>query len=347
MPLSRRAERVVSRIAVVLVSLASSLATPVLADAHQDPCEGSSRACVDIRRAALAAARRDDDVRGYHGVAARTPLYEAWTQQRFRLQAGDVILLRGDDLLASAISQIGIHPAFFSHMAIVGLDPQWESLEIVEAGVDEGLRTLAVDEWLDREFVRVAVYRHRDEHIARRAAIAAYADASARRGDARAYDLRLDLDDHARLYCSEVITLAYATAAPEAPRVPTQLSEIGALIDTFPLAELNVPSSALFLPDDLEFDDRFWRVTELRVSTALARANATDASLRRVFDALRGKERDEMLSLLDTQASGMSLRTLPLLLRNAYAAYRQLPRQARARLAALAHLVKTDVDGSS
>lgn len=296
--------------------------------------------CADQRRDAIAAQRLQDDAAGRDILPPATTLYrQLRLLQRFEFEAGDVLLLRSDEMLSAAISQIALRPAFFSHMAIVALDAQWGTLEVVEAGVDEGLRSVALDDWLDRGAVRFAVYRHHDAQLARRAAIAAYGDLAGRSGEALEYDLAFDLDDAARLHCSEVVSRAYAMAAPQAARVPRQLSDVGALVETFPLADLGVRHARVFMPDDLETDARFERVLELRAADALARSAALDAALREVFDALRGPRRDAMLAELDAVAAASPWRALPLPLRGSFATWRRLPEPARSRLAALARKV--------
>jgi hypothetical protein len=322
----------------LLVVLALLLVAPRVA-ASNCPSEA---ACIDARRADIVAQRLRDDDSGSDTLRVGETLYEHLRLSRhFEFRPGDVLLVRSDELVSAAISQIAVTPAFFSHVAIVALDPQWKTLEVVEAGVDEGLRATSLDDWLDRSVVRFAVYRHRQTHIAERAAVAAFEDLAARRADARGYDLRLDLDDATQLYCSEVITRAFATAAPDAQQVPQQLSDVGNLIDTFPLAALGIGKPGVFMPDDLETDARFERILERRAPDAIERSAALDASLRAVFDALRGADRDTLLAELDATAQS-PLRSLPALLRGSFTTWRRLPEPARSRLAALAHKVEGD-----
>lgn len=297
--------------------------------------------CEAQLRRALAQLRRAEDAAGDSGqVQQRAGSLIDHLQQvsGFRFEPGDVLLLRSGELLSAAVSQVGIHHAFFSHAAVVGLDPQWNTLEVVESVVDEGLRTLPLEEWLDRPFVRFAVWRASDAALARRAAIAAYADAAERRGAARRYDLALSLDDHGRLYCTEVITQAFARAAPEDARVPAHPSSVGALLDGFPLADLGMRHDAVFLPDDIELDRRFEPVIELRASPEVARAEAMDRALRRVYDGLRSDGRAAMLAAIDNEIP-VGPTALPLALRSNFSAYRQLPEQTRGRLLGLVRLV--------
>lgn len=311
------------------------------AAARAADCAGDA-ACLEARRAAIAAQRRLDDAAGRDALRAGETLYEHLRlQQHFEFRPGDVLLLRSDELVSAAISQIATTPAFFSHAAIVALDERWQTLEVVEAGVDEGLRATPLDDWLDRGVVRFAVYRHRDAAVAERAAAAAYRDLVARRGAALAYDLQFDLDDAARLYCSEVITHAFASAAPGAQRVPMRLSEVGSLVETFPLAALGVTEARMFMPDDLEADPRFERVLERRAPDALEPSSALDRAVRRVFDALRGPRREAVLAELDEWAAA-PLHGVPLLLRGSFETWRRLPEPARARVAALARRIDAD-----
>ncbi|MEC9363184.1 MAG: YiiX/YebB-like N1pC/P60 family cysteine hydrolase [Pseudomonadota bacterium] len=307
------------------------------------PCAGQAgAACADAPRARIVEQRRLDDEHLRDVLRPGVTLYEDLRlHRRFAFQPGDVLLVRSDELVSAAISQIATTPAFFSHIAIVGLDPQWQTLEVVEAGVDEGLRATALDDWLDRGVVRFAVYRHEDAALAERAAIAAYRDLMTRRDAALDYDLRFDLADAAQLYCSEVVTRAFAAAAPGAPRVPAQLSDVGDLVDTFPLAALGVSGTQVFVPDDLETDPRFVRVLERRAPQALARSAALDAALRAVFETLRGPGRADLLAELDA-GSPSPAGILPALLHGSFSTWRRLPEPARSRLAVLARRVDED-----
>jgi hypothetical protein len=258
------------------------------------------------------------------------------------LQAGDVLLLRGPDLISAAISQMGAQPSFFSHMAIVGLDPLWDSLEIVEAGAAEGVRIQLLDEWLQRDFVRFLVLRHADADVARAAAIAAWRDAAARSGSARVYDFALALDDRSRLYCTELIRHAYAAADPAAAPVPPDaaLSSVNGLRDTLPLSALGVVNDTVFLPDDLELDPRFSPVLELRRTDLLPAAATLDHWFHTLFTDLRGEARQARLQAIeDAVPRGPVI--VPYLLRDNLRAYLQLPEAARAPLAGLALLAES------
>lgn len=301
--------------------------------------------CAAQLRSALAQLRRAEDASagtGYAPPPAGRLFDRLQGVSEFRFAPGDVLLLRSGELLSAAVSQVGLHHAFFSHAALVGLDPQWNTLEVVESVVDEGLRTLPLEEWLDRPFVRFAVWRPRDAALARRAAIAAYADAVERRGAARRYDLALSLDDHARLYCSEVITQAFARAAPGDARVPAWPSSVGALLNGFPLADLGMRDETVFLPDDIELDGRFEPVVELRASQEVAQAEAMDRVLRRMFDGLRGGERERVLAAIDGEVPTGPI-ALPVALRSNFSAYRKLPEPSRTRLLGLVRLVEREL----
>lgn len=301
--------------------------------------------CEAQLRSALAQLRRAEDAAAAGGErepGAENLLDRLQRMPEFRFEPGDVLLLRSGELLSAAVSQIGTHHAFFSHAAVVGLDPQWNTLEVVESVVDEGVRTLPLEDWLDRSFVRFAVWRARDATLARRAAIAAYADAMQRRAEARRYDLELSLHDHSRLYCTEVITQAFALAAPGNASVPMHPSSVGALAGSFPLADLGMRGHLVFLPDDIELDARFEPVIELRASHELALAETMDRALRQVFDGLRGDAHAATLAAIDKEIpTGPT--ALPLALRSNFSAYRQLPEQARGRLLGLVRLVEREL----
>lgn len=257
----------------------------------------------------------------------------------FAFAAGDIILLlRAPGLVGAAVSQIGEYPGFFSHAAIVGHDPGWNTLDVIESVLDDGVRTVPLQEWLAATpFVRMAVYRHRDAALAKRAASAAYADATARMAEDLYYDIALRLDDPERLYCTEVIRRAYAAAAPFAPPVPVRLSTVGALVETFPLTALGAAESQVFLADDIEFDPRFEPVLELRAPAVIAGNAATERVFRELYAELRGPQRAQVMAEIDRHTPHR-LTALPALLGSLNSAYEQVPPKARPRLAGFALL---------
>lgn len=297
-------------------------------------------ACLPGLRARLHALRRLGDHAELAAFDEGTTIAEALRQQapQLELKAGDVLLLRSPQLVSAAVAQIGLFGSDFSHAAIIGLAPVWHTLDVVEALAGDGVRTEAPEQWLDKPFVRFAVLRHRDPGIARQAAVAAYSDASERVADELWYDFKLKLDDSQRLYCTEVIRQAYARAAPQAAPVPLHLSDVGALVETFPMQELGASSRALFLADDLQLDPRFETILELRTPAAVARAERMDQAFRAIFARLRGPQREAALAEIDAAIPPGPL-AVSYAFGGGYFEYQRLPPASRGRIAGLANRV--------
>ena len=297
-------------------------------------------ACMPGLCARLHALRRLGDRAELAAFDEGTTIAEALRQQapQLELKAGDVLLLRSPQVVSAAVGQIGLSGSDFSHAAIIGLAPVWRTLDVVEALAGDGVRTEALEEWLDKPFVRFAVLRHRVPEIAQRAAVAAYTDASERVADDLWYDFKLILDDSQRLYCTEVIRQAYARAAPQAAPVPQHLSDVGALVETFPMQELGATGREVFLADDLQLDPRFETILELRAPAAVARSERMDQAFRAIFARLRGPQREAALAEIDAAIPPGPL-AVSYAFGGGYFEYQRLPPASRGRIAGLANLV--------
>ncbi len=301
----------------------------------------SGPACERALRLALRELRLAADRAGLHALPSPQPKMAELLRgiDGFEFRAGDVVLLRNAAPVSASVAQVGEQPTFFSHAAIIGHDPLWKRLEVVESVVGEGLRTVPLQDWLSRlGFVRMAVYRMDDAALAQRAAQAAVGDAGSREEDQMLYDFALSLADSQLLYCTEVVTLAYRLADARAPRVPMHLSKVGSLLQTFPLAPLGVTSPEIFLPDDLELDPRFQRVLELSNPAAIPDSEALDREFRELYDGLRGERREAVLAEIDRHVPRGPV-ALTYLFGGQYFAYRALPEASRARIAGMAKLV--------
>jgi hypothetical protein len=310
---------------------------------------GDDAACLAQLRQVFAQLREAEDHTRANAVDTERTIYEGLSRYGadFDFVPGDVVLIRNNEITSSAVSQVGEFPSAFSHAAIVGFDPQWKTLEVIESLVNSGVKATPLMDWVEQPFVRMAVYRHHDRDLARKAAIAAFRDAAQRRHEARDYDFSLSLGDAGQqLYCTEVVTQAYAHADPVAVRVPMHLSSVGTLLETFPLAALGAREREVFLPDDLELDPRFARVIELRVPALLPEIARMDGILRSLFDALRGPQREPTLARIEAQIPSGPI-ALPYLLQGSFAAYRKMPEAARPGVAGLARLVAHQLDAAA
>jgi hypothetical protein len=202
----------------------------------------------------------------------------------FKIQSGDVLLIRGKSYVSAMIARIGDEEGNFSHLAIVGEDPKGQ-LYVVEALIASGAIVTPLEEWRKSQDARVVLYRPRDQEIAKKAARIAYdtTKTALDAGKPIRYDFAMDDADSSAWFCSETVLYAYAKASVGQLIIPKFRSTVNKFKNTDYLKSLGVNQSTLFAPYDIEVDPRFELVAEYRHQPLLRQVRMQDSVLQSLY----------------------------------------------------------------
>ncbi|MDG0816871.1 YiiX/YebB-like N1pC/P60 family cysteine hydrolase [Bdellovibrio svalbardensis] len=195
-----------------------------------------------------------------------------------KLQAGDVMLIRGVSFVSAMIARIGDEEGNFSHMAIVAEDGQG-GLHVVESLIQYGVIVTPLEKWRQAHDSRVALFRHPDMELSHRAARIAY-DWSLTHPD---YDFAMDDSNYDKVFCAEVIRYAYDKASNGALIVPKFRSHVSKFKGGPYPKSLGVTKDTLFTPYDIEVDPRFDFVAEGKYYPALRQVRMQDSILQSIY----------------------------------------------------------------
>lgn len=195
-----------------------------------------------------------------------------------KLQAGDVLLIRGSSFVSAMIARIGDEEGNFSHLAIVAEDSHGK-LYVVESLIHLGLIVTPLEKWRKARDARVALFRHKDESLSRRAARVAY-DWSL---TPLRYDFEMNDSKYDKVFCAEVIRYAYDKASDGKVLVPKFRSHVSKFKGGPYPKSLGVTEQTLFAPYDIEVDPRFDFVAEGKYYPHLRQVRMQDAILQSVY----------------------------------------------------------------
>jgi hypothetical protein len=214
-------------------------------------------------------------------IPSRTP---SVTVRGVEIHSGDILISRGGAPSSALIARGSDFPGNFSHAAIVHVDEKTAATSIVEARIEAGLGVSSIDQYLDGTKLRVMVLRVRpdlpallaDPMIPHKAASRAIA--AARAGHVP-YDFEMNYQDHARQFCSEVVSANYE---PLGISLWTAISTISSPGLRSWLAAFGVRYFRTQEPSDLEYDPQLSVVAEWRDPETLFQDHADSA----VVDAM-------------------------------------------------------------
>lgn len=199
------------------------------------------------------------------------------------LKSGDVILTRGNAFTSAAIANLGEYDTQFSHMSIVYRDNK-DQLWTVEAHIEVGVFVRPLKDHIEDKNARTMVFRFDDEALAARAAQYIFykvKKASDTTGNIF-YDFGFNQDDSSQLFCSEVVSHAFAFASGGEVKIPYNRSRLLQRKPQFvKMLGINVPTS--FIPADIEIDPRFKIIAEWRDANKIADNLQKDAIMQAVF----------------------------------------------------------------
>lgn len=195
-----------------------------------------------------------------------------------KLQAGDVLLIRGDSFVSAMIARIGDEEGNFSHMAIVAEDSKGE-LHVVESLIQYGVIVTPLEKWRKAQDARVALYRHPDKELSHRAARIVYDWGLTH----PKYDFEMNDSDYENVFCAEVVRYAFDKASQGKLIVPKFRSHVSKFKGGDYPKSLGVTANTLFAPYDIEVDPRFDFVAEGKYYPSLRQVRMQDAILQSIY----------------------------------------------------------------
>jgi hypothetical protein len=180
------------------------------------------------------------------------------------VHSGDILLSRGGAPTSALIARGNDFPGNFSHVALVYVDEHTSHVSIIESHIEKGVAIASVEDYLRDEKLRIMVLRLRADHpqlaadpllphnVARRALDSA-------RARHIPYDFAMDFQNHAELFCSEVVSAPYQAVGI---RLWMGISRISSPGLRSWLAGFGVRHFATQEPSDLEYDPQLCVVAE-------------------------------------------------------------------------------------
>ncbi|WP_413578156.1 YiiX/YebB-like N1pC/P60 family cysteine hydrolase [Bdellovibrio sp. HCB290] len=194
------------------------------------------------------------------------------------IEPGDVLLIRGKSYVSAMIARIGDEEGNFSHMAIVGENDKGD-LFIVESLIQYGVVTTPLEKWRQTADARVALYRQSDIDLAHKAARYAYQWSQ----NPEEYDFAMDDANYDKVFCAEVIKIAYDKASEGQVILPAYRSHVSKFKGGDYPKSLGVTSDNLFAPYDIEVDPRFDLVAEWKHFPLLRQVRMQDSVFQSIY----------------------------------------------------------------
>jgi len=207
-------------------------------------------------------------------------------------KTGDVLLSRGESALSAQIARAGDVENVFSHAMIVGEDSAGK-LYVVETTARDDVAALPLKQYFEENpDARMAVYRHADQALAKRAGRFIY-DRITARGKPILYDFHMNENDSSKLFCSEVVQLAYRHASGGRlvlPMFRTDVSRFNRMGKKNWIRMAEIKGDQFFSPSDMDVDPRFEQVAEYRYVDDLRGIRMDDAVMSSMFSWMLGKK---------------------------------------------------------
>lgn len=213
--------------------------------------------------------------------------------KNFKLEAGDIMIVRGKSYISAMIARIGDEESNFSHLAIVSKDAKGE-LYITEALIQYGAVQKKLSDWVKDQDARVALYRHPDRQLAERAARKIHDHVAGLKaaGKPIKYDFAMDDEDSSTFFCSEVGKVAYSLASNKKVILPYYRTQTTKFAQTNFFEDMGIKKGSMFAPSDMEMDPRFELVAEYRFLGLLKQVRLQDSVLQSMYSWMSHKNYD-------------------------------------------------------
>jgi hypothetical protein len=262
-------------------------------------------ACVNATRDAFRAIRFVEDYVGYVKLQpAPPPKDEKLFQKAYaggfpslqlspgmktlELRSGDVLLSRGAAYTSAAIARVGDVDGQFSHLAILYIDEKTQKKYVVEAHIEIGAQPATWETYVSDGKARALLFRYPDAELSALAAKKIYelVNRAHQAGKNIPYDFTMDVNNHAELFCTEVVGYGFEMAAKALHRpfsMPLFQTGIHMKNPDF-IQSIGVRVDSTFAPADIEVDPRFELLAEWRDFSRMPLIHYHDAILQKEFD---------------------------------------------------------------
>lgn len=257
-------------------------------------------ACVNKVREAFQYARFAEEylLEWLHGVGVYqhrdVPVFAGgkpnlWSAEKsVELKGGDVLLIRGKSYISAMIARIADEEGNFSHVAVVGEDPQGKKY-VIESLIHTGVIITPLEKWRQEQLARAALYRFYEPAIAQKAAKYAYELGVQSQNKNIRYDFAMEERDYSTMFCSEVVKYAYDRASGGGLQVPLYMSSLDKFKNRAFPANMGVLKNKIFAPFDIEVDPQFELIAEYRHRPYLRKVRVDDAILQSMYSWITDK----------------------------------------------------------
>ncbi len=200
------------------------------------------------------------------------------------VRSGDVLLSRGNAAASALIARMADEDTQFSHMGLVYINPRDQSAWTIEAHIEFGSIIIPLKDWMSDGKSRTMIFRYGDAKVAHEAAEKMYNKVFPpfNAGKSIEYDFPFNMDEHTKLFCSEVVREGYEYASKGKVLVPLFPSRIAMKNDDL-MKRLGISQTASFIPADIELDPRFTVIGEWRNFRKISDVWEKDAILTSIY----------------------------------------------------------------
>lgn len=232
------------------------------------------------------------DMKGDFPYLLVNPKYKESFKSYKDLESGDLILSRGNAFSSAAIARIGARDYQFSHISFVYKNPETKELLTTEAHIEIGSVVEPIKDHIEQENTRSVIFRYKDPEIAHKAS--AFIMTKVKKGQETKknipYDFASDINDHARLSCTDIVSEGFKAALPNEDYFPLYKSKYNSGIIPFlntvgiPVTSESLGKTDVFTPGDIQFDPRFEIVAEWRNPKKTESSRLKDFIITKMFE---------------------------------------------------------------
>ena len=197
------------------------------------------------------------------------------------VHSGDMLVSRGGAEVSALISRGNDYPGNFSHIALIYVDEKTKEPFLIEAHIEKGVAIASVAQYESDKKPRFMVMRPRadlpaviaDSLLPQKAAKRMFEEAGKRHIP---YDFKMNFNDTAEMFCSEVASYAYRTHGLQVWENPSTISSAGVVNW---LHDFGVENFITQMPSDLEYDPQLSVIAEWRDPETLFKDHADNAAM--------------------------------------------------------------------